>query len=110
MQQLSDKTKACIEACLKCHAACLGTAMQHCLEMGGRHVEPKYFRMMMTCATMCRTTADLMLIGTPHHKQTCRLCAEICLQCAQYCEIVGGMDECVEACRACGEQCRAMGL
>lgn len=110
MQMLSDEMKACVEACLKCHATCLSMAMQHCLEAGGKHLEPKHFRLMMACATMCQTSADFMLLGTPHHKQTCRVCAEICLECAQSCEIVGDMQACVDACRSCGEECRAMGI
>lgn len=110
MDHLSAEMRACVEACMKCHATCLSTAMQHCLVAGGKYVEPKHFRLMMACATMCQTSVDFMLTGTSHHKQTCRLCAAICLECAQSCEQVGDMDACVKACRDCGEECRRMGL
>jgi len=40
------------------------TAMNYCLEMGGKHTEPAHFRLMMACAEMCRTSAHFMLIGT----------------------------------------------
>ena len=97
MHHLSSEMQSCIDECLRCYSSCLGTAMSHCLEMGGRHVEPKHMRLMMACAEICRTSAHFMLIGTEHHKHTCRECAEI-----------GGMDECVAACRRCAESCRKM--
>jgi len=46
---------------------------------------------MMACAEMCRTSAAMMLIGTAHHKHTCRECAEICEDCAKSCEQVRNM-------------------
>jgi len=48
--------------------------MTHCLETGGKHVEPARFRPMMACA-------------------------EICTECATDCERLGGMDDCVQACK-----------
>jgi hypothetical protein len=87
---------------------CLGTAMTHCLEHGGEHVAPPHFRLMMACAEICRTSAHFMLIQSPHHKHTCRECAEICAECAEDCARLPGMDECVKACRACAERCREM--
>lgn len=100
--------QACIDACLRCYKTCLSTAMNHCLETGGKHTEPSHFRLMSACAEICRTSAHLMLIGSPHHAQTCRACAEICEACADDCERVGDMDECVSACRACAKSCREL--
>lgn len=108
MHHLSDEMRACVEACLKCYATCLSMASQHCLEAGGLHTEPRHFRLMLACAEICRTSAHFMLIGTPHHRHTCRECAEICRECAADCERVGDMAECVEACRSCAEHCEAM--
>jgi hypothetical protein len=99
---------SCIEDCLHCYRTCLGTAMSHCLEAGGEHVAPPHFRLMMACAEICRTSAHFMLIGTEHHRHTCRECAEICAECADDCERVGDMEACVEACRSCAESCRRM--
>lgn len=62
-----------------------GMAMNHCLESGGKHVEPKHFRLMMACSEICRTSVHFMLMNSAHH-----------------------MDGCVEACRLCAESCRAM--
>lgn len=98
----------CIDACLSCHRTCLGMLSRHCLEAGGRHVEPEHVRLMLSCAEACRTSADLMLIGSPVHRHQCAACAEICAACARSCEEVGGMDACVAACRSCEEVCRRM--
>src|SRR5215216_747203 len=68
MHQLSREMKNCIDECLRCYQICLGTAMTHCLEQGGKHVEPKHFRLMMACAEICRTSAHFMLLNTPHRR------------------------------------------
>ncbi len=108
MQVLSQDMRACVEECLKCHSTCLAMASHHCLEAGGRHVEPGHFRLMLACAEMCRASAAMMLIGTEHHRQTCRSCAEICQACADSCAEIGDMDECVATCRSCADSCRKM--
>ena len=87
--------QACIEESLRCHSTRLGTAMSRCLEAGGKHVEPSHFKLMLACAEMCQTSANMMLIGKPHHEHTCGECAEICEECAKSCEQVGDMDDCV---------------
>lgn len=109
MNQLSRETRACIEACLLCHGICYSTAMIHCLEMGGDHTRPQHFRLMLECAIVCRTAADLMAQKSQFHHQMCRLCAEICDACAVDCEALAGMEDCARACRACAEACRLMG-
>lgn len=97
MHKMSQEMRSCIEACQRCYEACLGTAMTHCLEMGGKHVEPQHFRLMMACAEICQTSAHFMLLNSPEHKQVCGLCADICEQCAKDCERLGDMEECVTA-------------
>ena len=108
MHQMPKEMQNCIDKCLGCYKTCLSIAMTHCLEMGGKHLEPAHFRLMMACAEICRTSAHFMLLNTPHHKHTCRECAEICEECAKNCERIGDMDECVQACRSCAESCRKM--
>lgn len=105
---ISQQMQQCIQECLDCYKICLQTAMNHCLETGGRHVEPARFRLMMVCADICRTSADFMLCGSPLHTHTCAICAEVCDACAQDCEQIGGMDECVAACRRCAQSCDQM--
>jgi len=108
MKHISKEMQACIDECLRCYQTCLGTAMKHCLETGGKHVEPKHFRLMIACSEICRTAAHFMLLNSPHHKRLCRECAEICTECAKDCERVGDMDDCVQASKSCAASCRAM--
>ncbi len=82
--------------------------MNHCLEVGDPDVEPGHFRIMMACPEICRTSAHFMLRGMPHHKHTCRECAEICEECAKSCEQVGDMQAYADQCRRCAESCRRM--
>ena len=73
--QLSPEMRHCIDECLRCYSVCLSMAMNHCLEVGGEHVAPQHFRLMMACAEICRTAAHFMLIGSEHHRHTCAECA-----------------------------------
>lgn len=98
----------CIDACSNCHQACLQMALTHCLQAGGRHVEPAHFRLMMDCAAVCATSADLQLSGSPFSGRMCALCADICHACAVSCAGLDGMEECVRACEHCEHSCRAM--
>jgi hypothetical protein len=110
MHQMSKEMNACIDECLNCYKICLGTAMTHCLEQGGEHVKPRHFQLMMACSEICRTSAHFLLINSPHHKHTCRECAEICEECASDCERLGDLQDCVKACRSCAESCREMAV
>ena len=98
----------CIDNCLQCHRICLDMAMNHCLEAGGRHVAPEHFRLMTTCAEICRTAAALMLSSSPQHQAVRAVCADVCEACARSCEELDGMEDCVRACRLCAESCRDM--
>ena len=108
MDKAVNVRQRCIEECLSCYRTCFEMAMTHCLEHGGRHVEPRHFRIMMACAEICRTAAHFMLMRSEHETHICRECAEICDQCARDCAALGDMDDCVEQCRLCAEQCRRM--
>lgn len=108
MHHQSAEMKNCIEACLACYQACLGTASDHCLGAGDEHTQPRHFRLMLACAEICRTAAHFMLLQSEHHKHVCGECAEICDECARDCERIGDMQECAEACRRCAESCRKM--
>jgi hypothetical protein len=108
MRQLPENVRRCVEECLRCHGICLGTASNHCLEMGGAHVAPPHFRLMLACAEVCRGAAALMLTNVPFQKDACRLCADICVACADSCSKLEDMDECVSECRRCADTCRAM--
>ncbi len=100
--------QACIEACSSCHAICLQTAMNHCLDSGGKHVGAEHFRLMMNCSEICQTSANFQLSGSSFQRALCGLCADICEACMKSCEAIGGMDACVKACRDCAASCRKM--
>ncbi|MFD1709189.1 four-helix bundle copper-binding protein [Ottowia sp. GY511] len=108
MEHTNAQMQACIDQCLKCYQVCQGMALTHCLKLGGQHTEPTHFRLMLNCAEICRTSAAIMLSGSPLHQRTCALCADVCEECADDCERVSDMQECVDACRACAQSCRAM--
>jgi hypothetical protein len=108
MNQLSQETRACIEACLRCHAVCYAMAMTHCLETGGEHLRPQHYRLMMDCVIVCAAAADLMAHKSQFHHPFCGLCADVCEACAKSCEQLDGMELCIEACRTCAAACRAM--
>jgi len=105
---MDPKLAACIEACNRAHGVALAMAMNHCLEVGGDHVEPLHFRLMSDCSQICATAADFMLRSSEFHPQLCGLCAIVCEACAASCETLDGMEACVEACRACAASCREM--
>lgn len=100
------QARLCMEVCRTCHEVCLSMAMVHCLELGGRHIEPEHFRLMMSCAWLCDTMADFIASQSPFAEQLARLCAEVCEACADSCEEVGQMADCVQACRQVVQQCR----
>ena len=99
----------CLENCQRCHRVCLGTLATHCLETGGKHIEPQHLKLMLDCAQICATGADFLLRKSTLHAYVCAASATICAACAKSCEEAGGMDECAEACHTCAESCRKMG-
>jgi hypothetical protein len=108
MHQLSDETRATIEACLECHNICYAMLMTHCIETGGAHVRPQHVRLMMDCADICAAAANAMARKSQFHRQLCALCAEVCEACADDCEKLDGMEACVKTCRLCAQACRHM--
>lgn len=108
MHQHDAITKACIDTCTTCYQTCLHTAMSTCLEAGGKHVEAKHFRLIMSCADICQATTHAILSHSAHAKHLCKVCADICDACAVDCEKVGDMKDCVTACRNCAAACRKM--
>lgn len=101
--------QSCIDLCKECHDVCLQTAMSHCLEKGGQHVEAEHFRLMTNCAELCQTSANFMLTNSPVHAVVCAACAEVCDACALSCERIGDMEDCADTCRRCATSCATMG-
>ena len=105
---LSAEMRSCIDNCHACATVCLSDAIQHCLAKGGKHTEPKHFKLMLDCAEICHTAANFIARGSDHLGHICRECAEICRAGADSCEALGDMPECVHACRGCAESCEKM--
>ena len=95
-----------IDACIACYRSCTET-VRHCLERGGDHVALAPMTLLLDCAEHCRTSADLMLRGSPQHHLTCGVCAELCDLCAVHCDRLGHT-VCAQACRTCAQTCHAM--
>lgn len=106
--QINAEMQDCMDACHQCHMTCLSMAMNHCLEVGGRHAEPRHIKIMLDCAQICSVAMDFMARGSEHHRHICRECAEICRACAASCEGLDGMEDCVQACIRCAEACDKM--
>lgn len=98
----------CINACWDCHQICLRTALTHCLKAGGDHVGENHFRLMMNCAEVCQTSANLQLSNSTFSKQQCTLCAAVCEACCHSCEGMDGMEEVMQACKLCAKSCNNM--
>lgn len=104
----STRLQDCIDECLQCQSVCLEELMNHCLEMGGDHLQPDHVRLMMNCADICQASARFMMTNSRLHHLTCDVCAQVCEECARSCEAIGEMQRCVDACRSCSESCRRM--
>ena len=108
--EVSPTMKQCIQNCTDCHNICVET-IDHCLGMGGKHVESAHLKSLLDCADTCRTSADFMLRGSAAYTQACGMCAEACARCATSCEQFDGdatMKACAEMCRRCAQSCGEM--
>ncbi len=94
-----------LEDCESCERICVHVALTQSLEQGGDHVEPNHFRLLMSCASMCSTTAMSIAGGFDTQEELCRLCASVCRACAESCRRLGDVDDCVEACERCARSC-----
>ena len=108
---LSLEAQRCIDECLHCFATCEAT-ITHCLQMGGRHAEAAYIRLLTDCATICQLAADYMLRGSDFHTRLCAICAEVCGACAEACQRGDPKDQmmkdCAAQCRSCADSCERM--
>lgn len=59
-----------------------GNGAESLLGARRKQIEPERFTLMIACAEICQTSASFILIGTSHHRHTCRECADICRRAA----------------------------
>lgn len=98
------------ELCWSCRTTCQETLIEHCLEMGGDHVEKEHVKLMLDCIQICQVAADFMGRNSGLHAAVCTACAEICEACADSCDALEGeaMKNCAKICRQCAASCSAM--
>ncbi len=108
---VSSEMKDCIQNCLDCYQSCT-QMIRHCLTLGGVHAAPDHISMLQSCATICSTSAQFMLLESSYHEEICGACARICASCAKECREIGKDDktmlECAEICERCADSCREM--
>lgn len=106
----TDPMKTCIELCWACRTTCHETLINHCLPMGGKHVEQDHVKGMLDCIQICQTAADFMSRESELHFDVCRACAHVCNACADSCNEMDSpeMKECAEICRKCADSCLIM--
>ncbi|WP_437656805.1 four-helix bundle copper-binding protein [Sorangium sp. So ce1182] len=98
------------QAAQNCQSVCV-QSIQHCLEMGGSHVEPSHMQLLQDCAEICETTATMLLRSSLQHNQVTAACATICELCAQSCDRFAGdpqMKACADECRHCAAACQQL--
>ena len=110
LNHMNENMKNCIETCNQCRDECEQTLYQHCLEMGGKHVEQQHVKIMADCIEICQTASHFMLRGSDSYTAICEACSDICDSCADSCEEIESeeMNQCAEICRRCSESCREM--
>jgi hypothetical protein len=98
-----------IAECMECHRVCTET-LTYCLRQGKAYVEPSHVQLLIDCAQICQTTADLMTRGSDVACQMCEVAAYVCERTAVSCERWASTDSqmkrCADACSRSGENCR----
>ncbi|WP_242667097.1 four-helix bundle copper-binding protein [Frankia casuarinae] len=95
---------------MSCSALCEET-ISYCMDMPGAMMESANMRLMMDCAAVTRTCADMMCRMSPMHGEMCAMCARICVMCAEMCERMPQDQQLAKlagACRSCAESCNTM--
>ena len=83
-KEFSPEMARCIDDCTRMHQVAL-TAAGHALRHGGGESTNHIIRVLSDCVEMCQTAANFMLRGSPNHKTTCGVNAEICREVAEEC-------------------------
>jgi hypothetical protein len=70
--------------CDECADTCQRT-VAYCLRKGGRHAKAAHILLLLDCATMCQTCANMMRRNSDFSGRICEVRAEVCERCAQSC-------------------------
>lgn len=102
----------CIDACYACAVACSHCASECLKEENVRELR-RCIQLDLECASICKSSADIMSFGSNFSGNICRVCADICQTCADECEKHAEMGmnhcrDCAQACRKCAQACEEM--
>ena len=99
----------CRDACLTTADVCAQTA-DYCREVGGDLADEGRIAVLVECAQVCRTSADVRGRLSELTFVVGRVCAELCMRCAATLDDLAAdprLASCADACRACAEICFA---
>src|SRR5688572_15705709 len=87
-----SEMETCIQNCLDCHSACLAM-VPYCLREGREYTTPRHITTLLTCAELCQSAANLLLMNSEMQSYICTTAAAACKRCIEECERVGQQDE-----------------
>ncbi len=105
---LPEGLRACVRNCLTRAEACMQAAMDWCLDSGNSQFDERTFRLLLSCADLCKVTATFIRRQVPQHVAICITCADVCTACEQSFESSAGLEELTEACQQCATCCMAV--
>jgi hypothetical protein len=107
--QHHNKYESCIDACLRCMAACNYCASM-CLQEEDVEEMKNCIRNDMECAVLCNVAAQMMSMDSPFAMDVCEICERACRKCAEECSRHDNdhCQECANACNECAEECATM--
>ena len=105
--QLGSMAQECLRNCSECHDTCLQAAVSN--DAAG-NISAGDLKLLLSCAEICRTSADFIDIGSSHQRATCGVCAQVCEACANMCRESGieSLRSCADVCDRCADSCRRM--
>jgi hypothetical protein len=109
---IHEGLEECVQNCWRCHRQCLETTIYLSLK-GSDDAKEEKVRLLLSCAELCQSTANLLLIGAGVYQAACKLCAEICDECATILNLETEdrqLQLCFDACCQCAASCRKMAV
>jgi hypothetical protein len=107
---IHEGLEECIQNCWRCHRQCLETTIYLSAENVDDGLQDKV-KLLLSCAEICQSTANLLLLGASICQDVCRLCAEVCEAGAMLFDPDTGDRQlrlCFDACCDCAASCRAV--
>src|SRR5262245_37275657 len=106
---MNSAYQVCIDYCQRCAIVC-EQCLSACLREEDTYMMAECIRLDLECMSVCRTSAQLMVLESNHANAMCQVCADVCSACAEECE-KHDMDHCrrcAAMCRDCAAECMSM--